>query len=217
MTPDPDGKFVKCFVFGLLMLFGVIGWGMAHAAGEGYLNGVRASSSALYDRAFDVTLDDNGPEGAENVAVYATSNHYGRGTGWAGVFEMQDHGGAFWGVEVDAMTFGPYRPYTHRVGVGIVLGRSGGRTSGATEVDKALWIAAVDDGVTARYGVRVDAHCSIACISLRGGESIAVSDDPVVPVFRFDPATGFVGLFTGNLCVWCVHAVTGEEKRLWRT
>jgi hypothetical protein len=61
-------------------------------------------------------------------------------------------------------------------------------------------------------------NCSVPCkyaLRMPGGAAIKFSEDPVVPVHRFDPATGFIGYFSGPKCVWGVHAVTGEVRQNW--
>jgi hypothetical protein len=47
-------------------------------------------------------------------------------------------------------------------------------------------------------------------MEMPGGAAVSLSDDVAVPKLKFDPQTGFVGLWKGRLCVWGCHAVSGE-------
>ena len=195
----------------LLLAGMVVGMLLAASCSAQTFGGIRVRADAPYSRSLSVTTDDWTQEGGEPVSGYFTINRYGQGTSFALVAEVQDvWGGGFWGIEVDAMTTGPSPGNRH--GIGIVIGRSGGRTEGIAEVDHGLWIAALPGG-RAKYGIRIDAPTDTA-ISAPGG-AISLSDDPAVPVIRFDAQTGYLGLFRGKLCVVCWHATTGEERHLW--
>ena len=175
---------------------------------------VVTDSSNRYPRAFAVTVDDYTASGAESVAGYYTINRYRDGTAFALVAEVQDvwgtHGG-FWGIEIDAMTTGPSPGNRH--GLGIVVGRSAGRGAGEAELDNAIWITGFDPG-RAKFGIRIDLPTAHA-LSIPGG-NIQFSDDPAVPVYQFDPQTGYIGLWRDGLCILCVHATSGEQRSMWR-
>lgn len=154
-----------------------------------------------------------------NVASYAQARKLGRGTTWAGVFEVQDAvgRGGFHGVQIDAFTTGP-SPVPgsmegDRIGLDIVVGRAFGLGPKAT-VDYGVIIAPSgfrDEEADVNFGMMVWTQCRYACFAMRAGNKIAYEESGQV-ASKFDPRTGRWGLYNGDRPLFEVDVATGELR-----
>jgi len=170
-------------------------------------------------------VDNDASEG-DVCASYIKARKWGRGATWPAVFEAQDmyegaDGGPLHAVEIDYM--GPRGRRTTGAGVLCVFGRSAlgplrdPDDNGVSHLDTYFRLVPYywDFGKTKiDYFIRAEVKCEKAIISMQGGDCIQFSDDPAVPVHRFDPQTGYVGYWKGRLCVWGVHAVNGDVVKM---
>jgi len=157
-------------------------------------------TSRTYEWANLAVLYNHSDYGA-NVASYAQARKIGRGTTWAGVFEVQDsHGrGGFHGLQIDAFTTGS-SPYPgsmegDRIGLDIVVGRAYNKGPKAT-VDYGVFIAPSgfhDDEADVNFGMMVWTQCRFACYAMRAGNKIAYEESGQI-ASKFDPQTGRWGL-----------------------
>ncbi len=167
---------------------------------------------------------DNYSDGGENSPLYTKGVQRANGVTWGAVFESQSvtPNGAFYGAEIDYMGVRGARNWGS--GLLMVMGRSDPSSplrdpadTRTSHLDTAISVLPFwpDRGlVRLDYGLRFGMPCEVACLSLQGGSAVKFSDDPAVPVHRFDPQTGFVGYWNGRLCVWCVHATTGQVAQM---
>jgi hypothetical protein len=155
----------------------------------------------------------------ENVAVYAQANKFAHGTSWAGVFELQDSTGTggFYGVEIDAFTQGPSDfPGSRegdRIGLGIIMGRSGYSGPKAT-IDYGILLAPVwfdNTQADVNFGVMVLSQCRYACYAMRAGNKLAWEESAQI-ASKYDPNTGRWGLFNGDKPLFEVDVTTGELR-----
>jgi len=171
----------------------------------------------------------NFSDAGENAPVYVKGYKHARAAGWGAVIEAQDYypgidGQNLFGIELDYM--GSRGRNTTGAGLFIVLGRSSKTPIrdptdvAVSTLDMAMLVAPYvpDWGfVRLNYGVRFAIDCDVACLSMQGGSAVKFSDDPNVPVHRFDPPTGFIGYWrgtgAGRVCVWCTHALDGTNVR----
>ena len=155
----------------------------------------------------------------ENVASYAQARKFAQGTSWAGVFEVQDHtgSGGFYGLEIDAFTQGD-SPYPgsrqgDRIGLGIIMGRSGNIGPTAT-IDYGILLAPSrldETQANVNFGVMVYSQCRYACFAMRAGNKLAWEETAQI-ASKFDPATGRWGLFNGERPLFEVDVNTGELR-----
>lgn len=171
-------------------------------------------------------LDNDSDEG-NNAPAYFKARKYAKGPTWALCVEVQDFypgtdGGPCFGAEIDYM--GTRGRITTGAGVLCVVGRSSESPlrdpadKGVAHLDAFFRLVPYfyDAGfVKLNYLIRSEIKCEVAILSMQGGDCIKFSDDPAVPVHRFDPQTGFIGYFTGPKCIWGVHAVTGQVVQNW--
>ena len=167
----------------------------------------------------NLSILNNRSNYGENVAAYAQANKLAHGTSWAGVFEVQDSTGTggFYGVEIDAFTQGPSTfPGSQdgdRVGLGIVLGRSGYVGPKAT-IDYGILLAPVgldDTQADVNFGVMVFAQCRYACYGMRAGNKMAWEESAQI-ASKFDAQTGRWGLYNGDKPLFEVDVTTGELR-----
>ena len=147
----------------------------------------------------------------EHVAGYDKAYRWGSAPVWGRCIEVTDWNGngPAWGLEVDVVSTGNH-PSAIRRGVGVVLGRTPNeaavvRFHAAYDIVPHQWDS---QSVFCETAYNISVPCRYA-LSMPGGAGIKLSEDPAVPVYRFDPATGYVGLWKDRLCVQGVHAVTG--------
>ena len=175
-------------------------------------------TSRTYEWA-NLTVLNNPSDFGANVATYSQAQKTGRGTTWAGVFELQDatgHGG-FYGVEIDAYTSGP-SPVPgsmdgDRIGLGIILGRAFNTGPKAT-LDYGVLIAPValkDEEADVNFGMMVYAQCRFACFAMRAGNKIAYEESGAI-ASKFDPETGRWGLWNGDRPLFEIDVATGELR-----
>lgn len=167
----------------------------------------------------NLSILSNNSNYGENVATYAQARKFAQGTTWSGVFELQDHtgSGGFYGVEIDAFTQGD-SPYPgsrqgDRIGLGIIMGRSGNVGPTAT-IDYGILLAPSrldDTQANVNFGVMVWSQCRYACFAMRGGNKLAWEESAQI-ASKFDPATGRWGLFNGNRPLFEVDVNTGELR-----
>lgn len=167
----------------------------------------------------NLSILNNRSNFGENVASYSQANKFAHGTSWAGVFEIQDHTGAggFFGVEIDAFTQGP-SAYPgaadgDRIGLGIILGRSGYTGPKAT-IDYGIEIAPAgldETEADVNFGVMVFAQCRYACYAMKAGNKMAWEETAQI-ASKFDPSTGRWGLFNGDRPLFEVDVATGELR-----
>jgi hypothetical protein len=176
-------------------------------------------------RAFEwasLTILNNHSNYGENVASYSQANKLGAGPVWGGVFELQGHNpeGGWWGIEVDAMAYGPSTMAAtgaRRIGMGLVVGRAGGAGPAST-VDYGYLLLPFgrDRGlVDVNYGFASNVHCRIACFAMNSGEKIAFDDGAKITQF-FDPQTGFLTFATNGKPIFEFQMETGEIRVLGR-
>ena len=167
----------------------------------------------------NLTILNNNSNYGSNVAVYSQANKRGKGPTWAGVFEAQDTNGTgtMWGVEIDAFANGPSRfddtGGADRIALGIVLGRPRGTTPKAT-IDYGVWVlpdGLSDDSADVNFGVMVSAQCRYACFAMRAGNKLAWEESAKI-ASKFDPETGFWGLYNGDAPVLQINVGTGELR-----
>lgn len=169
---------------------------------------------------------DNDSDDGDKCASYFKARKWGRGATWPAVFEAQDmyegtDGGPLYVAELDYM--GPRGRRTTGAGVLCVFGRSAlgplrdPDDNGVSHLDAYFRLVPYywDFGKTKiDYFIRAEVKCEKAILSMQGGDCIQLSDDPAVPVHRFDVQTGYVGYWKGRLCVWGVHAVNGDVVQM---
>ena len=164
-----------------------------------------------------LTILNNNSDFGANVAVYGQSNKTGTGPTWAGVLEIEDTNGTgpVWGLEIDAFTNGPSRFDERgggdRIGLGIVVGRARDRGPKAT-IDYGVWLIPnqlKDTEADVNYGVMVSTQCRYACFAMRAGNKLAWEESARI-ASKFDPETGFWGLYNGDNPVLQINMTTGE-------
>lgn len=170
---------------------------------------------------------DNDADEGDKAASYLKSRKWAKAATWPLCLESQDFypgtdGGPLYTLEIDYM--GARDRATTGAAVLCVVGRSGlsplrdPADKGVAHLDTYFRLVPYfyDAGfVKLNYLIRSEIKCEIAILSMQGGDCIKFSDDPAVPVHRFDPQTGYVGYWKDRLCVWGVHAVTGDVKSMW--
>ncbi len=100
-------------------------------------------------------------------------------------------------------------PTSTRRGIGVVYGTVNGGQRATHDIGVHILPNGFNpNAAKLRTGFRVDGDVETA-LAFPGGASIQFTEDSAVPKLKFDPQTGFVGLWKDRLCVWGVHAVTG--------
>ena len=149
----------------------------------------------------------NKTDDGENVATYSQAWKQAFGPTWSTVGETRciyPRGGCH-GAEFDLVVDGPLLPGDWRLGMSIVIWKMPGST-GVPTASNALYIAGgvpYREEVRVDSGVNVDMHCNIACLRVRSGEKVGLSDDGLV-AFRFNPVTHMVELLYGEQVLWSV-------------
>lgn len=153
----------------------------------------------------------NNANAGENVATYSQMWKKGLGNSWGSVSEarcINPRNGCH-GLEVDLVLNGELDEAAGdwRLGQSIVLWQLPGST-GVPTATNALYIAGGlphREDVRTKYGVNVDLHCNVACLRVRSGEKIVLSDDDQIAI-RFNPVTDNVELLNGTRVIWKVSA-----------
>lgn len=158
-------------------------------------------------------------------AGYMKAHKYGKGNTFGECDEGQDYdegpgvvdSGPLIVREIDFM--GARGRKTRGAALLLVVGRSG-RSPHRDPNDKGVASLPVPVRMLPYYPdwgyvkvdgmIRSEIPTENGIVQMQGGDCIKYSDDPAVPVHRFDPQTGFCGWWKGRLCVHGVHAVTGE-------
>jgi hypothetical protein len=167
----------------------------------------------------NLTILNNPSNFGANVASYSQAQKTGRGTTWAGVFELQDATGrgGFHALEVDAFTTGPSpSPGSmdgDRIGIGVIVGRAFDTGPKAT-LDYGVFVAPSrlkDDEADVNFGMMVWTQCRFACYAMRAGNKIAYEESGAI-ASKFDPQTGRWGLYNGDQPLFEVDVATGELR-----
>jgi hypothetical protein len=168
-----------------------------------------------------LTILNNPSDFGANVASYSQAQKTGRGTTWAGVYELQDAvgRGGFHALEIDAFTTGPSpTPGSmdgDRIGLGIVHGRAFDTGVGdKATLDYAVFVAPSrlkDEDADVNFGMMVWSQCRYACYAMRAGNKIAYEESGAI-ASKFDPTTGRWGLYNGDRPLFEVDVGTGELR-----
>jgi hypothetical protein len=167
----------------------------------------------------NLTILNNPSDFGANVASYSQANKTGRGTTWAGVFELQDGSGrgGFHALEIDAFTTGPSpAPGSmdgDRIGLGLIVGKAFGTGPKAT-LDYGVFVAPAglrDEDADVNFGMMVWAQCRFACYAMRAGNKIAFEESGAI-ASKYDPHTGRWGLYNGDVPLFEVDVGSGELR-----
>ena len=185
-----------------------------------YTHVTTQKESRTYEWA-NLTILNNPSDYGANVASYSQSQKTGRGSTWAGVFELQDATGrgGFHAVEIDAFTTGPSpTPGSmdgDRIGLGIIHGRAFDTGIGEkATLDYGVFIAPAalkDEDADVNFGMMVWSQCRFACYAMRAGNKFAYEESGAI-ASRFDPKTGRWGLYNGDAPLFEVDVTTGELR-----
>lgn len=190
-----------------------------------HLRTIVPSTCKSYEWNLVCEIDSYADEG-DQCAGYIKARKWGKAPVWGQCVEAADHyrgtdGGPLYALEVDFM--GARGRLTTGAAVLCVVGRA---SESATRNPLDTEVAHLDaffrlvpyvpdwGHVKLNYLLRAEVKCEKAIVSMQGGDCVSYSDDPAVPVHRFDPQTGYIGYWKGRLAVWAVHAVTGQVVQM---
>lgn len=154
-----------------------------------------------------LTQQFNHAAAGENVATYTQMWKQGPGTSWAFAAEnrcINQRGGCH-GAEIDLVVDGPVQDGDWRLGQSIVIWKMP-NSVGVPEANYALLIAGgvpYREDVRVDYGISVQTHCYFACLQVRTGEKIALSDDAKI-AFRYNPMSASIEFLNGERVVFAI-------------
>ena len=196
------------------------GTGVTHATGQRIEINAPSNERLAWMLWPRLTSGAETPSNTENVVQYSQHYHFGKGSAFGHVIEVQklQPEGNVWGIEVDLLTRPRHAASYFRVGVGVVLApptrhNDGSETSHASHAFLALPFG--DAKARVDYGLEIRVPCDVACVAIPAGERVQLSPDPVVGALSFDPVTGILGMWRRNrFLVWGIQQATGQEFRM---
>lgn len=166
-----------------------------------------------YEWAAWFQLTDAGESG-ENVAAVAQAYHKGTASTWALNSEVHclvPTAGCF-GHENDIAVIGPAGG-SLRIGA-MNLAANLDPSKGTAEVDTMYLVAELPyraDKVIAKRGIAVDIICSMACLTVRAGQRIGLTEDGSTAV-RFNPETKRIEFYIEGVLVYVMSSPGPTRK-----